>query len=370
MKAKDRKLMDVPRLEEQYLRSARGMVRQQEVEHTHKELVWKKMEVDVKALSFWKSKAKGLEETVTRQQLELESLQSQSRLTLSKLQTMMIKETTGASMGDGSIPFTRTRRPSSALPAAAASSSLQRVCSATSLSASSAGGRSMSTRMRPTSAPMGNKGGSSSNLNNTNDKNTLVEDMAVTENGSPAMNGYGSVRFKHNTLAQDSTATAELSTVEEKKNSLLRHKSMHEINANEVVRLREVVKQKDEQIIKLSQKLSTARAHPLLNAAPANDSYSDSYNCNTYGGTALSGSPSQSRKNNNKNGFNAKNFFKDLDENDGELESISPEFLSEEARLEEARIQNAVKIQQDFNNRLMRKSKKADPSMAFKKKSY
>ncbi len=33
-----KKMMEMPRLEEQYLRTARTLVRQHEVEHTHKEI--------------------------------------------------------------------------------------------------------------------------------------------------------------------------------------------------------------------------------------------------------------------------------------------------------------------------------------------
>lgn len=86
----ERRLMEVPRMEEQYQRNARGIVRQQEVANTLKEIGWKKLEGEVKSMNFWKSQAKSLEETVARQKAELDNLNAQGRLNLSRYQSLLL----------------------------------------------------------------------------------------------------------------------------------------------------------------------------------------------------------------------------------------------------------------------------------------
>lgn len=86
----ERRLMEVPRMEEQYQRNARGIVRQQEVANTLKEIGWKKLEGEVKSMNFWKSKANALEEVVSRQKLELDNLNAQGRLNLSRYQSLLL----------------------------------------------------------------------------------------------------------------------------------------------------------------------------------------------------------------------------------------------------------------------------------------
>lgn len=89
MNSQERKLMEMPRMEEQYLRNARGIVRQQEVANSFKEIGWKKLEEEVKSLNFWKNKAKSLEETVVKQKLQIDQLAGQSRTNLSKYQSVL-----------------------------------------------------------------------------------------------------------------------------------------------------------------------------------------------------------------------------------------------------------------------------------------
>ncbi|KAJ1401296.1 hypothetical protein B484DRAFT_483863, partial [Ochromonadaceae sp. CCMP2298] len=62
LKEQGRRLMEVPRMEEQYQRNARSVVRQQEVSNAVQQIEWRKLEDDVKALNFWKNTAKSLDE--------------------------------------------------------------------------------------------------------------------------------------------------------------------------------------------------------------------------------------------------------------------------------------------------------------------
>lgn len=89
MHSQERKLMEMPRMEEQYIRNARSIVRQQEVANSFKEIGWKKLEEEVKSLNFWKNKAKMQEDIMSKQKLQIEQLANQSRANLSKYQSLL-----------------------------------------------------------------------------------------------------------------------------------------------------------------------------------------------------------------------------------------------------------------------------------------
>ena len=67
-----------------------GIVRQQEVANTLKEIGWKKLEEEVKSLNFWKSKAKVLEESVSKIKVDLENMTNHNRISLSRYQTLLV----------------------------------------------------------------------------------------------------------------------------------------------------------------------------------------------------------------------------------------------------------------------------------------
>ncbi len=67
-----------------------GIVRQQEVANTLKEIGWKKLEEEVKSLQFWKSQAKVLEETVSRMKVDLDNMTNHNRISLSRYQTLLM----------------------------------------------------------------------------------------------------------------------------------------------------------------------------------------------------------------------------------------------------------------------------------------
>ena len=58
--------------------------------NTLKEIGWKKLEEEVKSLQFWKSKAKVLEETVSRMKVDLDNMTNHNRISLSRYQTLLV----------------------------------------------------------------------------------------------------------------------------------------------------------------------------------------------------------------------------------------------------------------------------------------
>lgn len=87
----ERRLMEIPRLEEQYQRNARSMVRQQEQAHTVQKIEFKKVEEEVKSLNFYRNRCKMLEETIEKLKKDLDALQSQQRMTHNKYQTLSME---------------------------------------------------------------------------------------------------------------------------------------------------------------------------------------------------------------------------------------------------------------------------------------
>lgn len=77
-------LMQIPRLEEEYHRAARHVVRQKEIAMNTQDINWKKTEEEVKALGYWKNRSCLLEEQVNNQEKQLEALQKENRKLLNK----------------------------------------------------------------------------------------------------------------------------------------------------------------------------------------------------------------------------------------------------------------------------------------------
>lgn len=85
----EKSLMNIPRLEEQYMRNARSAVRQSEAANTLNRIEFRKMEEEMKNMTFWKNKAKSMEETIFRLQQENEALDQHQRTTFSKYQNLL-----------------------------------------------------------------------------------------------------------------------------------------------------------------------------------------------------------------------------------------------------------------------------------------
>lgn len=293
--------MQVPRLEEQYLRSARGIVRQKEMDANAKEIMYKKMDSEVKSLSFYKNKVKVLEETVHRQKQENENLSTQARVNLSKYLAIVDNhnQSINRPKSAGAFPSTGSKRPISAPP-----------------------GRLAST----------------------------VDSVKSVENGSQS----------------NSSSKRRSSTLQRTGSDL--HKSIEEINATELVKLREQNERKDNQIVELSRKLSYARAYPLRSAFDT-ETVSDASRTNT--SEAIHGISFRSKKlssTDRKDGtVNPQDFFNDLD--DIVAEDFGDEYEEKEKELEESRLEYALNLQRDFNDRILRRKAANSPHIQAIRKS-
>ena len=78
-------VLDIPRLEDKYLREAKKIVHEKALETAQVQISIKKMEKEVQSLAFYQYKVKDLEEQNSRLRLANDSLQRQCRITLRKV---------------------------------------------------------------------------------------------------------------------------------------------------------------------------------------------------------------------------------------------------------------------------------------------
>lgn len=284
----ERKIMEIPRLEEQFMRNARTIVRQQEVANTMSKIEHKKMEEENKSLNFWKNKTKSLEEEMYKLRTDLESITNQNRMNYNKYQNLLIAH--------NRIKSNQNYK-----------SSREKEYSTPSLSSKSMGDqirKETPKNLRPKSAggiPISRK--SSLDLNDEEPEHT---------------------------------------------------KTFAEVNLEEMTRLRNELKRKEEHIIKLSRKLSLARAFPLLSIDDRKEnqesyqkaSWEDPNDLNNHnhhkrkGGTGFLLLPTD---------------LEDIDAMHGELESVSSAFMEEERILQEQRNERAIGFQKEYSIHSMKR---------------
>ena len=271
----ERRLLDIPRLEEAVLRNAKSMIRQQEISNTKTKIETKKNQEEMKTLTFWKNKAKVLEDENLKLLDENQNLQTQSRLIHSKY-TQLLSATTRT-----------TKAPTSSfIP-------------------------------RPSSAPSyrtGTKGNGAGHL----DYDGLRRSSNVQENS----NGKLSVS----------------------RLSLSMERKMENMNSDEIMKLKSENQTKSTQIINLAQKLSRARAYPLLSIDDEEeDILGQGDNLllheNMYDSTKVNNLGYRDKK------YSGNGYMEE------ELESNSSTFLKEEEKYQEKRIENGVKLQLEYTNR-------------------
>ena len=306
----ERRLMEIPRLEEQYQRNARNMVRQQEQANTMQKIEYKKVEEEVKSLNFYRNRCKMLEENIDKLKKDNESIHSEHRLTHSKYQSLLSE-------------FNRYKANKQY------NSEKQK--------------RSSSTT-RPSSAPM-HRNDSSNQFGDSKHRNSV----------------------SYNNLMRDTNKTSTTSADGANEEKV---KSFEEINAEELMRLRTEVQKKDKQIKFLSRKLSMARAYPLIATQDSDDEYDLAFkratNNNQSSNNLNTGKAAAAEEEEKKallarpdihyltGNLSLQNYMQE------ELESVSSAFLAEEDALQEARLLRAVDLQLEFNEKFS-SNRKADP---------
>ena len=185
-----------------------------------------------------------------------------------------------------------------------------------------------------------------STLNTAEGMNDPPEPVyAFTDNDVPnaTLKTQNSRKGNHSMRTRPSTANNTTTHTIETTPSF--KKSLYNITAGELEKLREIVASKDEIITKLSRKLSHARAYPLKGAAldPSAEVYSDDEPIKP------KNNPLQST---NKQTFN--------NANDDDVYSETESFLAEEEACHEKRVHMALDIQRMKNERSAKK-KAANP---------
>lgn len=323
----EHKLMQLPRLEEQYIRNARSIVRQQEMANTMRsvsepsldpalfnlslnkyklvkqffavdrsKIELKKKEEEMKSLSYWKNRAESLEEDIMRVKEDTERLQLQNRVLLSKYQNLLASPAASsaaaaaAAAGEGGL--TKSNASSSAEISKGLSGQVRprsaaalRHLRSTPPSSSSGPGPAGPGPAAATSAPDNNSQrekpnrpatatGISSRTPFSPTAHQFSQQLHVTINpvestaNSPSHRALSPSRyFRASSPVHDRFNDFDSALAAALKTSESHKlKSMEELAAEETMKLRELVKKKDKQINRLSRLLSFTRAFPLLSA--------------------------------------------------------------------------------------------------------
>eukprot|EP01039_Chlorochromonas_danica_P005210 gene5209-5741_t len=344
----ERKLMDIPRLEEGYLRQARGYVRQAEMANTMNKIEWKKVEEEAKLCQFWKGKAKALEETTEEMKAEIENLTNQVRMNFTKYQQVSQVLANMKSKGKSFNSLLAKHQTASGL----------------------AKQQQQSKQARPTSAPalrkvssnqttLGRRPSSSATL-------FLSIDQEIAATGDS--NNRSGSREAWGIATGDSIDPEDLGMRRAASTTAFLGSDLETKLRNEIAKLREQLEEKSQHVLRLSQKLSQARAYPLA-----------SVSINATRRSTSGGGPNRSS---GRKGWREGLAREEMEEDDDQdslpdldtlqaaekrnaLEGyddleLTIEEEQEEARLQEDRIAKALAIQRDYNDRV-KKTRASNP---------
>jgi hypothetical protein len=405
--------MEVPRMEEQYQRQARAVVRQQEVANTLKEIGWKRLEGDVKSLNFWKNKTKSLEETVVKQKVELENLTAQARLNLSRYQSLLtsFNQLKKASTLAGGAAL---EGKSSIRPASASGKLMSRPASSVNFRADVTGGdgfgasdgggfgdgvamgddeyggmtastksatmidimdedelednafsaahhhshhHASSASRRPSTAPATSKHhahqASLQDLNNSVKNNTTaINANTNTDGGTTSLPRPASSATLGGTGGRAKSHKSSVN-LDPTQRSVFK-KTLHAISAAELERLRQAISARDATIAKLSRKLSHARAYPLTGInVPGYNHEEDDIDIMGMGPAASAAASVLSKKSGVSGSmggsFRGSGGLLQDPGGDDDEELESASFIAEEEKLQQQRIDNALEIQRKYS---------------------
>lgn len=316
IQTQEKKLMSMPRMEEQYMRNARSTIRQAELANTMNKIEWKKMEEELKNLQFYKNKAKQQSELVQRLRDEIDDLQQQNRTMLSQHQTML------RSMSAGILPKT---------------------------AAALGGGNGNNSGSRPSSAP-------STRVNNNKlPSSTVNTDISNSNTNRPANTNTKLTNLTSSSSRLSSAAQGQqtTTTVNRKSSSVTlffptTNRDQDEAT-EEIMKLRTELTHKEQTINKLAQRLSLARAYPLR-SMQTTDIDDDEHGLTKAEAEKLRKLELARAK--NKNNLLSGDLT-GVDYMDDELGSVTSSFMAEEEALQAARFSNAITVQLEYNERVM-----------------
>lgn len=239
LEAQQAALMNVPRLEEQFMRNARSAVRQSEVANTLNRIEFRKMEQELRALTFWKNKAAALEETIGRLSAAVEQLDAQNRLNLSRYQNLLRSTRSGSGSGGDAGGASGGGGGGDVAPTAAP---VTTTATATATASKGRGAR------RPLSAPSTRRSASATATRPA----AAAAAAAATASPVAALDGGGSVSVSGSGGGGGAAAAAAAAAAGGAN------------AAEEILRLRGELRAKERLVVTLAQRLSFARSRPLL----------------------------------------------------------------------------------------------------------
>lgn len=278
------------------------------------DLGWRRLKEEVKSLEFWKQKAHTLEDCVLKQNSLIEDLTAQNKLNFSRYQALLV-----------SAAKKERRKDQFAAAGSGAGSRLgQTVESDDSMSSQGTSSIRNRSQPRPRSAPS---------------ERRRLSDPKVPS--SPIIRKFAKSTKQLGT--SDSNYFAALNAA---MGGRMKSNDVLEYLREEVGKLKALNNHKDGLIMKLSKKLSNARAYPLLTMA---EEVSDPKATNE----SDKGRSVASKKRLKATKTFAEKVFADLDDSDAE--STSSSLAREEQLLNQGRLEAAVNLQQEFMDRIQKK---------------
>lgn len=318
LKKQSKKLLEVPRIEEQAMRQARSIVRQVEVENTIKEMEFKKISEDVKSLLFWKNKTKALEEMGKKQKADIDYLTKENRLSLGRYQNLLVSFHTLKRLNphaNVTIKNHQVRK----LVAVDAETAMEQYAL---YSGGAVGGNNESDhamqprpqgKKRPTSAPASLR--TKANVPSNSPEWDAAVDAAAAQ--SSQSSNHSQELKKQQTAAYKNTLT----TIEK--------------HGAEVAELKSIIATKDRKISSLFQKLSFLRAYPLQSMDDGKYKYEEDDGF-------------ESHQDNKKSGMlSRRSTVGDLYDLEEEMDTQS--FLEEERQCQQKRVDEALDIQNRYH---------------------
>jgi len=315
LKKQSKKLLEVPRIEEQAMRQARSIVRQVEVENTIKEMEFKKIAEDVKSLLFWKNKTKALEEMSKKQKADIDYLTKENRLSLGRYQNLLVSFHTLKRLNPHANVTIKNHQVKK-LVAVDAETDMEQYAlySGGVMEGNNESDHAMQrsqSKKRPTSAPASLRTKVNVPNSSSPDRGGAVDTVLTQSNHSQELKNQQTAAYKN-----------ILTTIEK--------------HGAEVAGLKSIIADKDRKISSLFQKLSFLRAYPLQSLDDGRYKYEENPGLESH------------HDNNKKSGMmSRRSTVGDLYELEEEMETQS--FLEEEKQCQQKRVDEALDIQNRYH---------------------